>query len=57
MSRKQHCHIRLETEQVNLLQELSQQNGLTLSSVIRSLLDDYLKVYNYTKNNNKLKLD
>ena len=49
---KIHTSIWLEIEQLSQLHTLSKENGTTLSLLIRTLIDHYLKFYN---NEQKLK--
>ena len=46
---KIHTRIRLEIDQKSQLQTLSEENGITMSALIRAVLGDYLNMYNYTQ--------
>jgi hypothetical protein len=51
---KQQVNIRLELDQISLLRALSIESNITVTAIVSVLINDYLKVYNYTKNNGTL---
>ena len=51
---KQQVNIRLELDQISQLRALSIESSITVTAIVSVLINDYLKVYNYTKNNGTL---